>query len=103
MRPDFLTATANASPRAAEKRGPAKPQKAKLAVQSRPHSLAALKSLPGYVQGGPVSASRSPFNIAGKAWNSPGTYYYTRGKITAGDKIDPKRVERGTLIFYKKP
>ena len=65
--------------------------------------LKALESLPGYVKGGPVSPDLSPYKIAGAAWKSPATYYYLRGKITPGDKIDEKSVESGTLIFYKAP
>ena len=45
----------------------------------------------------------SPYKIAGSAWKSPATYYYLRGKITPGDKIDEKSIESGTLIFYKAP
>ena len=63
--------------------------------------LKALESLQGYVKGGPVSPELSPYKIAGSAWKSPATYYYLRGKITPGDKIDEKSVESGTLIFYK--
>ena len=66
-------------------------------------NLKALESLPGYVKGGPVSPDLSPYKIAGAAWKSPATYYYLRGKITPGDKIDEKSVECGTLIFYKAP
>ena len=65
--------------------------------------LSALESLPGYVKGGPVTADLSPFKIAGSAWKAPTTYYYMRGKITSGDKIDEKAIEVGTLIFYKAP
>jgi len=63
--------------------------------------LNALESLPGYVKGGPVTPDLSPYKIAGGAWKSPATYYYLRGRITPGDKIDEKSVECGTLIFYK--
>ena len=63
--------------------------------------LRALESLPGYVKGGPVTADLSPYKIAGAAWKSPTTYYYLRGKVTPGSKIDEKAVEVGTLIFYK--
>ena len=63
--------------------------------------LKALESLPGYVKGGPVSAELSPYKIAGAAWKSPTTYYYLRGRITPGDKVDERSIESGTLIFYK--
>jgi N-acetyl-anhydromuramyl-L-alanine amidase AmpD len=65
--------------------------------------LKSLETLPGYVKGGPVSPELSPYKIAGAAWKSPTTYYYLRGKITPGNKIDEKSVECGTLIFYKAP
>ena len=65
--------------------------------------LRALESLPGYVKGGPVSHDLSPYKIAGSAWKSSSTYYYLRGKITPGDKVDEKSIESGTLIFYKAP
>ena len=60
-----------------------------------------LKSLPGYVQGGPTSPTLTPFKIAGRLWKSPDTYYYYKGKIIRGDRIDEKKIGSGTLIFYK--
>ena len=65
--------------------------------------LAALAKLPGYTRGGPVSATCSPFKIAGTAWNAATTYYSTpRGGLKTGDKVDEKSIEAGTFIFYKK-
>lgn len=65
--------------------------------------LAALAKLPGYTRGGPVSASLSPYKIAGAAWRSPSTYYYSpEGKIVTGDKINEKSIEAGTFVFYRK-
>ena len=63
--------------------------------------LKSLEALPGYVKGGPVTHDLTPYKIAGAAWKSPDTYYYTRGKITPGSKIDEKSIEIGTLIFYR--
>ena len=63
--------------------------------------LKSLEALPGYVKGGPVTHDLTPYKIAGSAWKSPDTYYYTRGKITPGSKIDEKSIEIGTLIFYR--
>ena len=86
------------------------PQPAKPAPQPAPplvsqgdpaRDLAMLKALPGYVQGGPTSATLTPFKIAGKLWKSPETYYYSKGKIIRGDRIDEKKIGSGTLIFYK--
>ena len=65
--------------------------------------LEALAKLPGYTRGGPVSATLSPFKIAGAAWCAPTTYYYNpRGRITTGDAVDERAVEPGTFIFFKK-
>ncbi len=65
--------------------------------------LEALAKLPGYVRGGPVSRQNTPYKIAGSAWKSASTYYYTpRGKILRGDRIDEKSVDPGTWVFYKK-
>ena len=65
--------------------------------------LEALAKLPGYTRGGPVSAELSPYKIAGAAWKSPTTYYYSpRGRITTGDKVDEKSIEAGTFLFFKK-
>ena len=65
--------------------------------------LEALAKLPGYTRGGPVSPSLSPYKIAGAAWRSPSTYYYSpEGRITTGDKINEKSVEAGTFVFYRK-
>ena len=78
---------------------PAAPQ---IVPQGDPaRDLSMLKSLPGYVQGGPTSATLTPFKIAGKLWKSPETYYYSKGKIIRGDRIDEKKIGSGTLIFYK--
>ena len=63
--------------------------------------LKTLESLPGYVKGGPVTAELSPYRIAGSAWKAPDTYYYLRGKITPGNKIDERAIEVGTLIFFR--
>ena len=40
--------------------------------------------------------------IAGKAWNSPETYYTFRGKVVSGAEIDPVRVQAGTKVWTKK-
>ena len=63
--------------------------------------LKSLEALPGYVKGGPVTHDLTPYKIAGAAWRSPDTYYYLRGKITPGSKVDEKSIEIGTLIFYR--
>ena len=60
------------------------------------------KKLVGYVKGGPLSAGQSAYSVAGKAWNSPTTWYVIGGRVFPGDKIDAHSISKGTLIFYKK-
>ena len=60
------------------------------------------KKLIGYVKGGPLAAGQSAFSVAGKAWNSPTTWYVIGGRVFPGDKIDARSISKGTLIFYKK-
>lgn len=59
------------------------------------------KVLKGYVLGGPVSKEKNASAIAGAEWKSKDTYYLFRDKLIRGDKIDEKRIESGTMIFYK--
>jgi len=82
-------------------RGAAQPPAPAASKGDPARDLAMLKALPGYVQGGPTSASLTPFKIAGKKWKAPDTYYYCKGKIIRGDRIDEKKIGSGTLIFYK--
>lgn len=63
--------------------------------------LESLAKLPGYTRG-EVTAEQTPYRIAGAAWRSADTYYYIRGRIVTGDKIDEKSVEVGTIVFYRK-
>ncbi len=60
------------------------------------------KKLVGYVKGGPLAAGQSAYSVAGKAWNSPTTWYVIGGRVFPGDKIDARSISKGTLIFYKK-
>ena len=81
---------------------PSPAQRPQSAAADPARNLAVLKALPGYVQGGPTSATLTPYKIAGRRWRSPDTYYYVKGKIISGDRIDEKKIGSGTLIFYRK-
>ena len=62
-----------------------------------------MAKLPGYTRGGPVNTNLSPYKIAGAAWNSASTYYYSpEGKIVTGDKVDEKSIAVGTFVFFRK-
>jgi N-acetyl-anhydromuramyl-L-alanine amidase AmpD len=63
----------------------------------------ATRILVGYVQGGKVSVKRTAYDICGKRWNFPSTYYmYPDGVIKAGDMIDERGMPTGTYVFYRK-
>ena len=99
-----VAATAEAKPRAESSPVLALPKDLQIGrMGDSVKNLKVLETLPGYVKGGPVSPDLSPYKIAGSAWKSPNTYYYLRGKITPGDKVDEKSIEIGTLIFYRAP
>ena len=65
-----------------------------------PASVAELKAR-GYRQLGTVGKNRSASAIAGAAWNGKNTFYTIRDKVIPGDKINPKRIEVGTVIWTK--
>jgi len=90
---------ATSAPAAAE---PAAPAAAPAPASDPARDLEALRALPGYVQLGPVTRSLSAYKLAGRAWNAPTTYYWNKGVITPGNKVDPARVGIGTLIFIKR-
>jgi hypothetical protein len=90
------------SPSSPAPSAPSPAQRPQPAAVDPVRNLAVLKALPGYVQGGPTSATLTPYKIAGRRWRSPDTYYYVKGKIISGDRIDEKKIGSGTLIFYRK-
>jgi hypothetical protein len=69
---------------------------------------AGLQSLPsgtrvlvGYTFAGTVTAKRSAFDICGKRWNFPSTFYrLPDGAIAAGDAVREKSIPPKTMIFY---
>ena len=65
-----------------------------------PDSVAELRSR-GYVIKGIISKTSTASSIAGKAWNSPDTYYTIRNKVFSGDKIDPKHIELEMCVWMK--
>ena len=56
----------------------------------------------GWKVKGTVEKGVTVSRIAGKAWNSPETYYTFRGKVVSGAEIDPVRVQAGTKVWTKK-
>ena len=56
----------------------------------------------GWKVKGTVEKGVTVSRIAGKAWNSPETYYSCRGKVVSGKDVDPVRVQSGTKVWMKK-
>ena len=82
------------SPNAAVKR-PAVPAK-------EPASLRDLEDRMKFREVGVLGPKISPYKAAGRGWNAPTTYYFTRGRVLRGDRVDPKRLPAGTRVFLRK-
>ena len=60
------------------------------------------KVLIGYIYGGKIIPGKSLFQIVGKRWNYPSTYYrLPDGEIKSGDDIEPARIPKGTIILFR--
>lgn len=58
--------------------------------------------LVGYTYGGRVTPKRSAFDICGKKWNFPSTFYrLTDGTIKPGDTITERSIPRDATVFYQ--
>jgi hypothetical protein len=55
-----------------------------------------------YIEAGILGKGKSPYAVAGKSWNSKNAFYYSRGAITRGDRLNPKKVKEGTRVFIRK-
>lgn len=90
----------------AKKPDPAPAKKASVtkwnAAKAAPKSLKDLEDRMKYKEAGVLGAGKSPYNIAGAKWNSKDVFYYSKGTVTSGDKLNPKRVSPGTRVFIRK-
>jgi len=60
------------------------------------------KMLVGYTAGGYITAKRSAFDICGKRWNFPSTYYlFPNGKLKSGSQVDENSIPKDSLIFFR--
>lgn len=63
---------------------------------------AGTRVLVGYVYGGQVTAKKSAFDICGKRWNFPSTYYLlTDGSLKPGSEINEKQIPQNAHVFYQ--
>jgi hypothetical protein len=51
---------------------------------------------------GVLSRKMSPYKLVGKNWNSKSAFYYMKGSVLRGDRLDPKKVSPGTRVFIRK-
>lgn len=58
--------------------------------------------LVGYIQGGCITGKRSAFDVCGKRWNFPSTFYrFPDGTIKSGNSINENAIPPNTLVFYR--
>jgi len=58
--------------------------------------------LVGYTSAGYVSAQRSAFDICGKRWSFPSTYYrFPDGRLVPGDRVNENGIPKATMVFYR--
>ena len=93
------SAKAKSPPKSSE---PNAPVKRSIASPKEPTSLRDLEDRLKFKEAGVLGPKASPYKIAGRSWNAPTTYYFTRGKVLRGDKMDPKKVPSGTRVFVRK-
>ncbi len=61
------------------------------------------KILVGYVYGGKITKSRTAYNVVGRAWNYPSTYYrFPDGTVRTGDDVDGKNLPVNTIVLFRK-
>ena len=71
-------------------------------VAKEPTSLRELEDRMKFKEAGVLGPKSTPYKIAGRNWNAPTTYYFMKGKVLRGDKMDPQKVSAGTRVFLRK-
>jgi len=62
-----------------------------------------VKVLVGYVHGGYITAKRSAFDICGKSWDFPSTFYrFPDGRIVQGSDVREASIPKATMVFFRK-
>lgn len=60
------------------------------------------RMLVGYVHGGTITARRSAFDICGKRWNFPSTFYrMADGSIVPGSSVNENAIPKNTMVFFR--
>ena len=67
-----------------------------------PTTIRELEDRMRYRELGVLGKKSTPYRLVGRSWNAPTTYYYTKGRIIRGDRMDPKKTTPGTRVFIRK-
>jgi hypothetical protein len=60
------------------------------------------KVLVGYTYGGRITPKRSAYDICGKAWNYPSTYYrLSNGSVVPGSQMKESQIPKNAVIFFR--
>ena len=98
--------SAPAKPADKSKPAPVMNGSAKIAAKTPPSgdpvNLHDLENRAKFREMGVLSRKMSPYKLVGKVWNSKTTFYYEKGKVFRGDRLDPKKVSPGTRVFIRK-
>ena len=86
------TAAAKPPAPAVKGKGPAK----------EPTTIRELEDRMRYRELGMLGKKSTPYRLVGRSWNAPTTYYYTKGRVIRGDRMDPKKTSPGTRVFIRK-
>ena len=93
---------ANVKPAAKGMAPKVSPPKPPVASAREPKSLRELEDRMKYREAGVLGPKASPYKVAGRNWNAATTYYFVKGRIVRGDRMDPKKVPPGTRVFLRK-
>ena len=60
------------------------------------------RMLVGYISGGVITLGKSAFDLCGKRWNFPSTFYwFPDGTIRPGNTVDENRIPKGSRLFFR--
>ena len=68
---------------------------------SQPDSIAELQKR-GWHSAGSISKNMTASKLVGDKWNDENTYYTIRNKVIPGNKINPAKIELGTLVWIRR-
>lgn len=81
---------------------PAASQPGRPKSSQEPRSLKDLEDRVRFREIGVLGRKSTPYRIVGRNWNSSATYYYFKGRIIRGDRLDPRRAAPGMRVFIRK-